>query len=293
MIWFAVVTIAVGRITVHCSYKSGASRAFPSARPTVTGFPGPTPLSFLGFVFLACSACTAGIAQETYGGQAPPQVQPQFLPQPTTVLPGAMPPSVETLQTNMQNAANQAYQQAYQQAAAQMQQQTGQQAAGGGPFNSADADGVTRPGRRSDGGDVRSAAEQGLHLGNEDRAAAYQQEGLAAENGPRQRGERIDTPAPVDTVLLRIQSATTHGATSVGGDADAITPAWLENWTTLLADAGVSAAKTHFEAGRLDAQEFAHWATRQLIAAGAVDGVDRHGDRHGDHSGEPDGRPGP
>ena len=103
-----------------------------------------------------------------------------------------------------------------------------------------------------------TAAAQGFDRANP-RLEAWQAAGVAARNTPRQKGQQVSQPAPLNPV-----------------GEDPTLKGWLAGWSRALGSVGVSVNKVAFEAARLDADSFARWASRQVWASGlrvtAVDG---------------------
>lgn len=94
---------------------------------------------------------------------------------------------------------------------------------------------------------VPTAAEQGLRDTRTDALEQWQATRDARDNSARQRGEQVrqpETPSPV-------ASSSAHRG-------------WLANWEKALTASGVGLEKIRFEEGRLDADEFARWASNQL-----------------------------
>jgi hypothetical protein len=99
----------------------------------------------------------------------------------------------------------------------------------------------------SDKTHVPTAAEQGLRDTRIDAALQWQVTREAQDNSARQRGERVvqaETPTPVS-------ASRPHRG-------------WLANWEKTLTASGVGLEKVRFEENRLDADEFARWASNQL-----------------------------
>lgn len=69
-----------------------------------------------------------------------------------------------------------------------------------------------------------------------------------AAHTPRQLGQRVRQPAPLDPVAGELRSQ-----------------GWLANWSATLVRAGVPETKVNFEARRLDREAFAAWAHRQIL----------------------------
>lgn len=95
-----------------------------------------------------------------------------------------------------------------------------------------------------------TAAEQGWFDEDETRSA-WEMETLLSRLTPRQQGRVVPMPRPADPV-----KQSEHYR------------AWLSQWRSVLISHGVGPTKINFEANRLDATEFAHWATRQMYASG-------------------------
>jgi hypothetical protein len=99
----------------------------------------------------------------------------------------------------------------------------------------------------SDKSHVPTAAEQGLKDPAADAASQWQLRRTLQESTSRQRGERESHP-----------DVSTPVATSKANRG------WLANWEKVLTEKGMSLEKVRFEENRLDADEFARWASNQL-----------------------------
>lgn len=94
-----------------------------------------------------------------------------------------------------------------------------------------------------------TASEQGADF-TDPAAEAQALADEMARHTARQEGRTQAPPGPANPVA-----------------ADRTLAPWVHAWAGLLINAGVSGAKIRFEANRLDATAFAHWASRQLQAS--------------------------
>ena len=95
--------------------------------------------------------------------------------------------------------------------------------------------------------DTKTAAEQGYVDPSVQAQEKEAMENYQYYNTARQKGEVVDVPTSDDGVAKNKKMKM-----------------WLFNWKGRLMDKGISSQKIDFEAGRLNADEFSHWASRQI-----------------------------
>lgn len=97
---------------------------------------------------------------------------------------------------------------------------------------------------------VPNANQQGVRKGQEDALRASRARAdWEAMNTPRQRGEVVPVPSLSNPVAKQKEYQT-----------------WLSDWGVHLSALGLSSEKIRFESHRLSKEDFARWASRQVIA---------------------------
>lgn len=97
-------------------------------------------------------------------------------------------------------------------------------------------------------GHTPTAAQQGYNPGVNAAQMAAAKKAYDEAHTPRQLGEVVHQPAPLNPVASQAHLS-----------------GWLSNWSYTLERAGVPKSKVDFEAQRLDQHAFATWAHRQLM----------------------------